>query len=434
MTSFFPPCHVPFLRLPGFDLSNLLISARRDRSLFIAADKFDDERNRMRLGVSGGETSTPIACSGRFERLIRFGPDAQPSRASAHFDGERLTITVPKVSLNGWTQVDHPQRVPSAQVERSPRSVALSLKHAANAEEGVERLAEGERERCYSSASSARSSCDGSTLEDMSVYSPQTNLSDEEQEESRPSSSASASGSRSSAVRRKRCSTSEAMAGLTFSPKLPLTPPLPPSPTMSTKRPRSISPDPQDPGIAYHDHASSSAPMRRLTSRSPPASKQPAHQHPYHQHHALKHPTAPRHDTLGLSGLDSGRLGGKDHDDLETPTPWRITKERDGAAAVVTSTTSPKKDYFGLPLSTSSSSSSTATIRQSLPSSSRKAPLPQSDSVSMDVDVDETVIIGPPHMPRSATPPASGARTREQGMGRSAFFWKRWAPAGPAAY
>ncbi|KAG8882886.1 hypothetical protein FRB97_007605 [Tulasnella sp. 331] len=440
------------IKLPGFDLSNLLISARRDRSLLIAANKFEDEPDTVRRGGGGGSTSYEMASvattsSGRFERLIRFGPDAQPSRASARFDGERLTVTVPKAALSGWGHVDCARSTPGAplpEVERSPRSIAMSLKHHSdNVGRGTEDGQWSEdRMRCSSSAGSVRSSCDGSTLEDSSVYSPQTNMSDEDAEEARLScAGASGSGCGGDTAARAKAqtrATTDAMAGLSFSPGgAAVSSPLPPSPTLSIKRPRSTSSDciHQDVAAHYSNRASSSAPIRR-SSRSPPVQKQHHYNHHHHHGHGMGHVPTPRRDLLGLSKVDDGFR--ECDDELETPTPWRVAKERDGGgdagdAIAATNLMSPKKDYFGFTLSSSSNSSSTSTIQQHSPESSRKASLLPPTEVSMDVDVDETMIIRPPLLPASAPPAASAVRTREQGMGRSAFFWKRWAGASSTA-
>ncbi|KAG8985890.1 hypothetical protein FRB90_004380, partial [Tulasnella sp. 427] len=116
------------IKLPGFNLNNLCIASRRDRSLLITADKFEDEvlksarsSSASRRTASSSTTpssstassttpqpsSTPLSSTaeqgqedpqrpptpperlaGHFERCVQFGHDAEPARASARFDGE----------------------------------------------------------------------------------------------------------------------------------------------------------------------------------------------------------------------------------------------------------------------------------------------------------------------------------------------------------
>ncbi|KAG8891913.1 hypothetical protein FRC00_012938, partial [Tulasnella sp. 408] len=181
------------------------------------------------------------------------------------------------------------------------------------------------------------------------------------------------------------------------------------------------------------------------------------------------------------SGSDSdsseGRAAARRHfgieDDLVTPTPQRVQKRRGpggGEQTTAASTAnhhamSPKKDYFGFPLApvlattsatpdsekttpkSASPSASGSNInhpmlkqrsptREAGPSGASLSPsrmplsLRRGSVTSVDEDVVEHMRISlPPSPAASANPaPSYAGRTREQGMGRGAFFWKRWAP------
>ncbi|KIO29396.1 hypothetical protein M407DRAFT_6216 [Tulasnella calospora MUT 4182] len=452
----------------------------------------------------------PERRSGHFERCVQFGSDADPSRASARFDGETLVINVPK--KRSWADVDIIHRngdgsaveptTPVLSQEKSPRSIALALaaspttstssrseRHlqldeggsgsgsggggsSAAVSPGAESTAEsttpegemtsGSSCTDTSSVPSPVSEDGGSPLDEVSRRLDEVHLdlrdgSDEEE------------GGETRRGRRERLSSfhsfhhqyaTEPPTPTSFLPRQPT--PFIPSYPLSPNKQNSSEPSPIASWLS-----NTSATLPRSRSHSPPQ--------PYHQHGGSR---------KSSSGSDSdsseGRAAARRHfgieDDLVTPTPQRMQKRR-GPSGVEQTTTatatanhhamSPKKDYFGFPMTpvlattsatpdaekttppktTAPSSASgfsnnhpmlkqRSPTREAGPSGASLSPsrMPLSVRRGSVTSVDED---GVEHMRISLPPSASASpntassvagRTREQGMGRSAFFWKRWAP------
>ncbi|KAG8959066.1 hypothetical protein FRC03_008471, partial [Tulasnella sp. 419] len=91
--------YILVMRLHAFNRDNITISTKRPRTLHIVADKYDDEAgapsNNHQQHTNTLVPSTPSS-TGHFERRIAFGKDADMSLISADYDGELLTVSVPR--------------------------------------------------------------------------------------------------------------------------------------------------------------------------------------------------------------------------------------------------------------------------------------------------------------------------------------------------
>lgn len=80
--------------LPGFSLDNITLALKRNGSLHILADRYDDGAKSPTATAAGDDESTAIG--GHFERMVELGESAIGARVSAEFDGKRLRVTVMK--------------------------------------------------------------------------------------------------------------------------------------------------------------------------------------------------------------------------------------------------------------------------------------------------------------------------------------------------
>ncbi|KAG8903603.1 hypothetical protein FRB99_002954 [Tulasnella sp. 403] len=440
------------IKLPGFSHSNLLISARRDRSLLISADKFDDEVYRPPSSQHPVDPQPsrstrpptppePERAAGHFERCVQFGPDAEPSKATAHFDGETLVVIVPKrrtwvefISRNGGSE--QTLTLPEEMGDKSPRSIALALSS---------RRTEGHEPRDDSPGSEASTSTTpesemGSgtaSSSEETVPSPTSETNDPDLGEvvkrlDDMDTSEKVDGRQDFVMTVDDApATSTAMtptfATMRLSSPLPSPPPTATCPTvLSAKRPRSKSP----PSVG-------GGPLR-TRSRSPRPNRSA---HPRGSSvHCSSAVSFTDVDMEVHSEAVRSQLGYDD--DLVTPTPSRVRwnrahplheADRDSTGGTTGGTgTSPKRDYFGFPLAPILPT----TAIQSYPSSGKVPRHRQSNSEpekyhsrSMDMEgVEEMRVTIPQHV-AAASPGSSHSligRSREQGMGRGAFFWKRW--------
>ncbi|KAG8931089.1 hypothetical protein FRC01_001849 [Tulasnella sp. 417] len=449
----------------------------------------------------------PERRSGHFERCVQFGPDADPSRASARFDGETLVINVPKKRT--WADVDvvHRSReeptTPVLPQEKSPRSIALALAASPTTSTSTGSTSEKHLQLDESGGSGSRGSGSSdavspgaeSTSESTTSTTPEgemTSGSSWTDTSSVPSPMSEEGGSPLDQVSRRldnmhldlRDGSDEEDEGETrrasqerLSPLHPFHhqqyPTEPPTPTSFLPRRPSpfvasypLSPNKQnssEPSPIASWLSSTSATLPRSRSHSPP---QP------HQHGGARHASSSGSDSDSSEGRAAARRHFGIEDDLVTPTPQRVQKRRGSsgveqptaavaAAAANHHAMSPKKDYFGFPLTpvlaTTSDAEKTTPPKTAVPPSApgfvnnhlalkQRSPtreagpsglsvspsrtplsLRRSSVTSVEEDAVEHMRISLPASPAAPPNPASG-RTREQGMGRSAFFWKRWAP------
>jgi len=319
--------------------------------------------------------------AGHFERCVQFGPDADPSKATAHFDGENLTITVPKrktwvdfVHRNGdsdGVSGEGPQNV-----DKSPRSIALALAASRHSTSGG---GSPESESTTPESESAASSGSTDISDDTSISSPRSDDQCTSGESDDVATDNVTKKLEDLKVDNHRNLVSLETPSASPHDPLPLQHPpelQTPVPSHYVARRRSASPSKG----GSHVRATSTA-MRRSNPNLP---SQPHSQS----------------DSLSDSEGSNARMElGYADDDLVTPTPSRMKRTRGETS------TSPKKDYFGFPLKPITS--------PRMPSRSEKHdPSPERRTAS----------------PPPPSNPGLVGRTREQGLGRGAFFWKRWGP------